>query len=429
MTRVLIKGGRVIDPSQDLDRQTDILLEDGRVAAIDGVECAGVEVIDASQRIVAPGLIDLTTQLREPGFEEDETIESGTAAAIAGGYTTIACLPNTDPPIDSQAAVEFVLHQAERVDNCNVVVIACVSKNREGEQLAELGSLAAAGAIGFSDVAPIQNSELMRRALQYCTMFNRPILHRPEATELTRSGIMHEGLISTILGIKGIPTEAEDVMTSRDLRLAEATGGRLHLVGISSAGSVELIRRVRARDVVVTAGVHAANFSWTDESLRTFNSDFKVNPPLRSARHVDACIEGLRDGTIDVISSGHTPRAREKKMRELDLAPFGMTTLETTLSVVVSNLITPGYLDWPQAITKLTTNPAKVLGLTNKGTLRVGADADVTIIDPDQTWTVDTELFRSKAANTPLAGKILRGKVCEVFVAGVPKLRAQPARV
>ncbi len=422
MSRVLIQGGRVVDPSQDMDRQSDILLEDGRVAAIDVIDGTDANVVNAKGHIVVPGLIDLNAQLREPGFEEDETIATGTSAAIAGGYATIACLPNTDPPIDSQAAVEFVRHQARRHDNCNVYVIACVSKDREGDQLAELGSLAAAGAIGFTDVTPIQNSELMRRALQYCTMFDRPLFNRPEAMKLTRGGMMHEGLISTILGIQGMPTEAEDIMTSRDLRLAEATQGRLHLGGISSAVSVELIRRARARNVAVTTGMDAANFSWTDDSLRSFDPDFKVIPPLRSERHKKACIEGLQDGTIDVISSGHTPRAREKKMRELDVAPFGMSSLETTLGAVVSNLITPGYLDWSQAIEKLATNPARILGLDNKGTLRVGADADVTIIHPDETWTVDKHAFKSKATNTPFVGRTLKGRVREVFVGGVPKL-------
>ena len=435
MNRILIQGGRVIDPSQDLDRVTNLLLKNGKVAGLDvddrDDELIGdALVIDASDRIVSPGLIDINAQFREPGFEEDETIATGTAAAIAGGYTTVACLPNTDPPIDTQATVEFVQHQADRCGNCNVVVIACVSKGRAGEQLAELGSLVKAGAVGFSDAtSPVHNSELMRRALQYCTMFDRPILNRPEAIELTRNGIMHEGLISTILGLTGLPTEAEDVMTSRDLRLAEATGGRLHLMSISSAGSVELIRRARARDVAVSAEIHAANFSWTDESLRTFDSNFKVNPPLRSMEHVSACIEGLRDGTIDVISSGHAPRAREKKMCELDRAPFGMIGLETTLAAVVTNLIKPRYLDWSQAISKLATNPARVLGLEQKGTLRVGADADVTIIDPDEIWEVHPRSFRSKAENTPLAGKTLAGKVHEVIVGGVPKIDTQAQRV
>ena len=430
MNRILIQGGRVIDPSQDLDRVTNVLLENGQVAGLDVDHCDDAMVIDAGGRIVSPGLIDIGAQLREPGFEADETIETGTAAAIAGGYTTVACLPNTDPPIDTQAAVEFVQHQAYRCDNCHVVVIACVSKGRAGEQLAELGSLAKAGAVGFSDAtSPVHNSELMRRALEYCSMFDRPILNRPEAIELTRNGIMHEGLISTILGLTGLPTEAEDVMTSRDLRLAEATGGRLHLMSISSAGSVELIRRVRARGVAVTAEIHAANFSWTDESLRSFDANFKVNPPLRSQEHVTACIEGLRDGTIDVISSGHAPRAREKKMCELDRAPFGMIGLETTLAAVVTNLIKPRYLDWPQAIAKLATNPARVLGLGQKGSLRVGADADVTVIDPDEIWEVDPSLFRSKAENSPLAGKTLAGRVHEVIVGGVPKLNRQALRV
>jgi dihydroorotase len=422
MSRLIIAGGRVIDPSQALDRVTNLLIEDGRIAALDIQPRGSDEVIDAKDLIVSPGLVDIHTQLREPGCEEDETIETGTAAAIAGGYTSIACIPETDPPIDTPAAVEFVRQKAARANRCHVFVIACVSKNREGQELAEIGSLVEAGAVAFSDASlPIHNTDLLRRALEYCLMFDKPLLNHPEVLDLSRGGVMHEGRVSMVLGLGGMPAEAEDVMVSRDLRLAEATGGRLHLMNISTAGSIELIRRVKRRGVLVTAEVAPINFTLTDEALRTFDSDCKLNPPLRSAADVEACIAGLADGTIDVIASCHAPRASEKKMQELDLAPFGMVSLETTLPLVITKLIEPGHLDWPTALAKLTANPARVLGLA-KGTLAVGADADVTIIDPRREWTVEPGKFRSKSSSTPLAGMQLRGQAVQVLVAGKPVL-------
>ena len=422
MATLLIKNGRVIDPSQNLDRVTNLLIRDGRIAGLDIAANGQDQVIDATGKIVSPGLIDMHVELREPGGEEDETIETGTAAAIAGGFTSIACMPNTDPPIDTQASVEFIRQKAMRARNCNVFVIACVSNNREGKELAELGSLCAAGAVGFSDgTRPIHNAELLRRALEYCLMFDKPILDHPEEPELTRGGIMHEGRTSLVLGLPGIPAEAEDVATARDLRLAEATGGRLHLMNISSAGSIELIRRAKGRGLKITSAVCVPNLSLNDEQLRSFDSNCKVNPPLRSQNHVDACIAGLADGTIDVIASGHAPRASEKKMRELDVAPFGMINLETALSLVITKLIEPGHLDWPTALAKLTINPARVLGLS-KGTLQIGADADVTIIDPHARWTVDPHRFRSKSSNTPFAGYQLHGRAEQVIVGGEPKL-------
>ncbi len=423
MPDILIKNGRVIDPSQNLDRITNLLLQDGRVAAYDVPANGQPVVIDARDKIVAPGLIDMHVQLREPGYEGEETIETGTRAALAGGFTSIACIPNTDPPIDSQASVEFVQHQAALADNCHVFVLACVSKNREGQELAELGTLFEAGAVGFTDApAPIYNAELMRRALEYAQMFGRPILNHPEVPDLTHDGVMHEGLVSTILGLSGMPAEAEDVMSGRDLRLAEATGGRLHLMNISSSGSVELIRRVRARGVAVTAGICPLNFTLTDETLRSFDSNYKVNPPLRSQDHVDECIEGLSDGTLDVICSGHAPRPREQKMRELDQAPYGIVGLETTLGLVVTQLIEPGHLIWAKAIEKLSVNPARILGLEGKGTLAVGADADVTIIDPQVRWRVDLASFHSKSTNSPLAGWELTGRADTVIVSGNVKV-------
>ncbi|MCA9206146.1 MAG: dihydroorotase, partial [Planctomycetales bacterium] len=398
-TRILIHGGRVIDPAQQLDRVTNILIEGRRIAAYD-VPINGQEiVIDATNKIVAPGLVDMQVELREPGLEEDETIETGTAAAVAGGFTSIACLPNTDPPIDSQASVEFVRQKAARAGNCHVFVVGCVSRHRAGEQLAEIGALYESGAVAFSDAdRSIGNTELMRRALEYCLMFDKPILSRPEVRELTQGGIMHEGVTSMVLGLAGIPADAEDVMTARDLRLAEATGGRLHLMSISSSGSVELIRRAKARGMQVTAAICPQHFTLTDDTLRSFDPNCKLKPPLRSADHLEACIAGIKDGTLDVISSGHSPRAAEKKMRDLDEAEFGMAGLETALSLVITQLIEPGHLDWPAAIAMLSTNPARILGLKNKGHLAVGADADVAIIDPHHRWTVTPANFRSKSS-------------------------------
>ena len=421
---ILLEGGRVIDPSQGLDRITNLLIEDGRVAALDAVATGGEEVIDCSGKIVSPGLIDMHVHLREPGREEDETILTGTTAAVAGGFTSIACIPNTEPPIDTQASVEFIQHQAARADQCNVFVVACVSKNREGKELAELGQLVKAGAVAFSDDgAPVYDAELMRRAIEYCQMFDKPILNHAEVRELTQDGVMHEGLVSLILGLPGMPAVAEDVMTARDIALAEATGGRIHMMHVSSSGSIELIRRAKGRGVRVTTEVCPHHFTLTDESLRSFDSNFKMSPPLRGQKHVDACIAALADGTIDVICTDHAPHATEKKMRELDQAPFGIVGLETALSLVVTRLIEPGHLDWPTAIAKMTVNPARILGI-NKGTLAIGADADVTVIDPAARWTVNPAKFRSKSTNTPFAGWKLQGRADTVIVGGSVKLRA-----
>ncbi len=425
MPNLLIQNGRVIDPSEGMDRVTNLLLVDGQIAAYDATPGGQETVIDAAGKIVAPGLIDMHVHLREPGFEEDETIKTGTAAALAGGFTSIACIPNTDPPIDSQAAVEFVHDQASRADHCNVFPIACVSKNREGKELAEIGQLVEAGAVAFSDDgAPVCDAELMRRAFEYCLMFDKPVLNHAEIRELTLHGVMHEGFTSLILGLSGIPAAAEDVMTSRDIALAEATGGRLHIMHVSTINSVDALRRAKSRNVRVTAEATPHHFTLTDECLRTFDSNYKMNPPLRGREHVEAVIAGLADGTIDVIASDHAPHAKEKKMQELDQAPFGIVGLETSLGLVITKLIEPGYLDWPTVIRKMSLNPARILGI-DKGTLRVGADADVTIIDPKVRWTVEPAKFRSKSANTPFAGWQLTGRADVVIVGGRVKFRRE----
>ena len=426
MSSILIKNGRVIDPSQGIDRTTNLLIRDGRITAYDvKIEekpiNGSMRLIDAAGKIIAPGLIDMHVHLREPGCEEDETIRSGTAAALAGGFTSIACTPNTNPPMDSQGTVQFVKRQAAEADNCNVYPIACISKNRAGEELAEMGTLVEAGAVAFSDeCAPVANSELMRRALEYLLMFDKPVLSHPDVAELTMDGVMHEGRISMIRALPGIPAEAEDVMTGRDISLAESTGGRIHMMHISTAGSIDTIRRAKMRGVRVTAEVCPHHFSLTDEALRSFDSNFKINPPLRGSRHLDACIAGLIDGTIDVIASDHAPHAVEKKMQELDRAPFGIVALETSLALVITKLIRPGHLDWSTALEKMTINPAQILGIA-KGTLQIGADADVTIIDPEAAWTVDSKDFYSKSSNSPFLGETLTGRADTVIVAGQVK--------
>ncbi len=426
MEKLLIRGGRVIDPSQGLDREMDILIQGGQIVEYDPPVRGDEVVIDAKGKIVSPGLIDMHVHLREPGHEDDETIATGTAAALAGGFTSVVCCPNTDPPIDSPATVEFVRQKAARADNCHVFVMACVSKDRKGQELAEIGQLVAAGAVAFTDDgAPVYDPELMRRAFEYCLMFDKPVCNHCEIPELARNGVMHEGLVSLILGLPGIPAAAESVMVARDIALAEATGGRLHVMHVSTLDSVEAIRRAKKRGVRVTAEVTPHHLTLTDECLRTFDSNYKMNPPLRSRDHVEACINGLRDGTIDVIASDHAPHAKEKKMQELDRAPFGIIGLETSLSLVITKLIKPGLLTWSEALAKMTINPARILGL-NKGTLAIGADADVTIIDPNYQWVVDPGAFLSKARNTPFAGWKLEGRATDVIVAGTIKYRIGP---
>ena len=426
MATLLIRGGRVIDPAQDIDRIADLRIVDGRIAGIGpGETGAGRadETIDAAGMIVTPGLIDMHVHLREPGREEDETIASGTRAALAGGFTSVACIPNTEPPIDTQAAVEFIHQKAARADTCNVFVVACVSRNREGKELAEIGQLVEAGAVAFSDDgAPVSDAELMRRALEYCSMFGKPILAHEEVLELSRGGVMNEGLVSLLLGLGGMPATAEEVMIGRDTALAESTAGRLHVMHVSTAGGVALVRAAKARGVRVTAEACPHHFTLTDESLRTFDANCKMSPPLRTAADVEAIIAGIADGTIDCIATDHAPHAREKKMLELDRAPFGILGLETAIGLSVTRLVAPGHLGWPRLVEAMSTLPARILGL-DRGTLRTGSPADVTIIDPDRSWKVDVRSFRSKSINSPFDGWTLRGRAVATIVGGRVKYR------
>ncbi|MEW4564317.1 dihydroorotase [Bremerella sp. JC770] len=423
MLKTLIQNGRVIDPSQNIDRVTNLLIEEGRIGGIDVEPQSDMKVIDAAGKLVVPGLIDLHVQIREPGFEEDETIESAAYAALAGGFTSIAALSETNPPVDSAAAVTYLGRQASEADHCNVFPVACVSSGRQGEEMAEIGILHNAGAIAFSDgQRPVSNPELLRRALEYTLMFNRPVLNRPEMVELSRDGVMHDGSVSTVLGLAPMPAEAEDVMAARDIRICEATGGKLHLLAISCSGTVDILRRAKVRDVGVTASICAYQFALTDAAMRGFHTSLKLNPPLRSQDHIDACIAGLKDGTIDVIASGHAPRSSEKKMCAITEAPFGMVGLETALGLVSTHLVHAGHVDWPTVIRAMSTNVAQVLGVA-KGTLQPGADADVTLIDPDAKWTVHPSSFRSKSFNSPFGGVELTGRAVETIVGGVTKFR------
>ena len=427
MASMLIRGGRVVDPDQGIDRVDDLLIQDGQIVAIgqSGSQPLGKvdETLDASGLIVTPGLIDMHVHLREPGREEDETIESGTRAALAGGFTSVACIPNTEPPTDTQANFEFIRQKAARADTCNVFVVGCVSRDRAGKELAEIGQLVEAGAVAFSDDgSPVYDAELMRRAFEYCRMFDKAILAHEEVLELSRGGVMHEGQVSMALGLKGMPAAAEEVMIGRDIALAEVTGGRLHVMHVSTAHGVELIRQAKRRGVRVTAEACPHHFTLTDESLRGFDSNFKMSPPLRTAAAVEGIINGLVDGTIDCIATDHAPHAPEKKLLELDRAPFGILGLETAVGLCVTRLIDAGHIDWLRFVDAISRLPAQILGV-NRGTLRPGAVADVTLIDPSLQWQVDVSTFASKSINSPFDGWTLKGRAVATIVAGRVKYR------
>lgn len=418
---IVIDGGRIIDPANGLDRIGRLLMNQGRIAALDPSDgdCPGdAHWIDARQRIVAPGLVDLGAELRQPGREEDETIQSGSNAALAGGYTSVLCCSNTNPVMDSAAAVELVTQIAQRVAGVRVYPIGCLSKGRDAQQMAELAILAEAGAIGFSDSPrSMPNDALLKRALDYCRMLGLPIFDRPEVPGLAEGGVMHDGQVSLVLGLKGLPTEAEDLAVARDVRLAEATKGRLHVGPVSTMGAIDMIRRVKSRGVPISASVCPHNLHGSDRLLRSFDARFKVHPPLRSPAHVESLQQAVADGTIDAIQSGHMPRAREKKGNDLELAPFGAATLETTLAATLTDMIRPETLSWSRAIECLSTHPARIAKI-NAGTLGIGAPADVTVIDPAAAWIVRPSEFLSRCQSSPMEGRELFGRVTHTIVGG-----------
>ena len=437
---LLIKGGRLIDPSQGIDGIADLLVEDGVVSGmaqhIDPPEHA--EVIDATGMIVSPGFIDVHCHLREPGFEDKETIATGTLAAARGGFTTVCAMPNTNPTMDTASTLEYVLRKARDEAAVRVLPIGCVTKQSKGAELAEMGELAEAGAIGFSDDGnPVVNSNIMRQALSYSSALGLPIINHCEEPSLFHGGSMNEGWISNRLGIKGIPNSAEDIMVARDINLAELTGGRYHVAHLSTAGALELVRRAKERGMKnVTAEVTPHHLTLTDEAIlgRTadgsngsgayapltsaaYDTTAKVNPPLREQADMEAMIQGLRDGVIDLIATDHAPHNRTDKECTFHEAAFGISTLETALGQLMA-LVHSGAIDLPLLIEKMTLAPARFLRRTDIGTLKQGAPADITIIDPDTKWVVDTAQFASKGKNTPLQGAILKGHVHATLLEG-----------
>ena len=423
---LLIENGRVVDPAQQLDRIANLLVVDGKIASLDPSADkipADVERVDASGKIVTPGLVDMHVHLREPGYEEAETVATGSLAALAGGFTSIACPPNTNPPIDTQANVSLIRELAASARHCNVYPMCCISKGRKGEELAELGVLFESGAIACSDDgSSVEDAELMRRALEYCKMFDKAVLCHEESAPLAKGGVMHEGRVSNLLGLRGIPAVAEDIMVTRDIALAESVGARLHIMHVSSAGAIASIRRAKERGVKVTAEVTPHHLTLTADELRSFDSNFKMNPPLRSEHHVQACLEALVDGTIDVIATDHAPHSEEKKNREIDVAPFGIIGLESALPLMIEKLVVSGLLSWSQLVEKMSLNPSRILGL-DKGTLLIGRDADITIIDPALEWVFTKSELHSKSANSPYLGRKMTGRAVMTIVGGEIRYR------
>ncbi|MEP6572778.1 MAG: dihydroorotase [Gemmatimonadota bacterium] len=417
---ILIRGGRVIDPSRGTDGVADVLLSDGKVEAVGRniTPPADTNIIDATGKVVAPGLIDLHVHLREPGQEDLETVATGAMAAAAGGFTGVCAMPNTDPVTDNQAAVGFIVGKAIRAGKARVYPIGAISLGQKGEKLAEFGEMVGAGAVAVSDDGkPVVSSHLMRTALEYAKTFGIPVADHCEEPTLAAGGAMHEGLVSTRLGLKGIPSAAEEIMVARDIILSELTGGHVHLCHMSTRGSVDLIRRAKEKGLRVTAEATPHHFSLTHECCEGYNTNAKMNPPLREPEDREAIRQGLKDGTIDVIASDHAPHHYDAKEREFDDAPNGILGLETALGLAIDELVRSGLLTLPELINRMSTQAARIFGLPG-GTLAVGAQADVVIIDPEVRWIVDPTLFFSKSRNTPFAGRTLTGRAEKTIVRG-----------
>ena len=426
---VLIRGARVVDPAQSLDQVGDVLLRDGLVAAVGyNLNADEAEVIEATGQIVCPGFIDLHCHLREPGYEAKETIATGTAAAAAGGFTIVCCMPNTLPVLDTAPVLEALARTVAAQGDVRVHPIAAITRDQAGRELVEMAELTEAGAVGFSDDgACLTDSGVMRRALEYSLLVRRPIIQHAEDPALSHHGVMHEGPVSARLGLPGWPGTAEEVIVARDIALAKITGAHVHVAHVSSAGSVELIRQAKAQGVHVTAEVTPHHLTLTDDlvaghwwsataSLPPYDTRTKVNPPLRPREDVDALIAGLCDGTIDVIATDHAPHTIAEKECEYDQAAFGISVFETALGSIMS-LVQAEQLPLARAIEALTSGPAQIFGLAG-GSLAVGAAADVTIFDPEREWCVDTSRFRSLGRNTPLDGVFLPSQVTHTFVGG-----------
>jgi dihydroorotase len=419
---LLLRGGRLLDPSQRVDVTGDLFIVDGKIESLGERVDAGarddVDVVDCARLVVAPGFIDVHCHLREPGREDVETIATGARAAAAGGFTAVCAMPNTDPVTDNQAAVGFIIRQAARAGAARVYPIGAISLGQRGEALAEFGEMVGAGAVAVSDDGkPVASAHLMRTALEYARTFGIPVADHCEEPTLANGGAMNEGIVSARLGLKGVPNEAEEIMAIRDILLARRTGGHVHLCHMSTRGSVELIRWGKERRINVTAEVCPHHLSLTEDAVEGYETNAKMNPPLRTAADVSAIQHAVRDGTIDVIATDHAPHHYDEKEREFADAPNGIVGLETALAVNLTWLVAPGIIDLATLVEKMSCAPARIFHLPG-GTLRKGNVADVTVFDPESEWTVDPSRFRSKGRNTPYTGKKLRGRVHATIVDG-----------
>ena len=420
--KLLIANGHLIDPAAPENTGMSVLIDNGRVEAWLGPgdkAPEGCEFFDASGLLVAPGFIDMHVHLREPGQEHKETIASGCAAAVAGGWTSVCPMPNTTPVNDNAAITRYMIEQAERAKLANVFPIGAITKSSDGSELAEMGEMKAAGAVAVSDDGrPVPNSGIMRRAMQYARDFDLPVIDHCEDKSLSSGGVMHEGKISLLLGLKGIPALAEEIDAMRDILLARETGAHVHIAHISTRGAIEAVRRAKNEGIKVTCEVTPHHFTLTDRAVEGYDTNTKMAPPLRSEEHLEAIIEGIKDGTIDAIATDHAPHHADEKALEYDRAPFGITGLETAIGLAFNELVHKGVIGLERLVELCATNPAKIFRLEGRGTLKPGSIADVTIIDPEKKWTYSTADTRTKSRNTPFDGWEFTGKAVATIVAG-----------
>ena len=419
--QILIKGGHLIDPANKKNGQFDLLISKGKIEAVEPEgkikDIPGADIIDAKGAIVTPGFCDMHVHFREPGHEYKETIETGSKSAAAGGFTTVAVMPNTSPVNDNRSVTEFILSQAKETSNINILPIGAITQGLRGETLSDMGELKEAGCIGYSDDGrPVSNSEIMRRALEYSKMFDLPCIQHSEVLELTQGGSMNEGIVSTELGLKGMPTEAEDIMVHRDICLLPKTGGRLHVAHISSGGSVDLVRQAKAKGLAVTCEVAPHHFTLTHDACRGYDTNAKMSPPLRTQSDLDMIKEGMRDGTIDIIATDHAPHDRVDKQVEFSKACFGIVGLETALPLTLK-MVDEKVISLERAIDMLTFQPNQLFKL-DKGSLGIGKAADITLFDEKMEYTIDPSKFRSRSKNSPYKDWKVRGKVLRTLVNG-----------